>query len=79
MDDTEIYDKLTPIFQEVFDDDTLIPTAEMTANDVEEWDSLSHIRLIVAVEEFFKIKFSSAEVGELEIVAEFVALIESKL
>ena len=79
MDDSEIYEKITPIFQDIFDEDDLELSPEMTAADVEEWDSLNHIRLIVAVEEFFDAKFSTAEVGELRNVADFVALIQSKL
>jgi acyl carrier protein len=48
MQTAEIYSRLTPIFRDVLDDDALVPTPELTAHDVDEWDSLRHIRLIVS-------------------------------
>ena len=72
------YAKLTEVFHDVFDDDSIVVTPELTANDVEEWDSLSHIRLVVAVEKTFGLKFSAAEVGRLKNVGEFMSLIQSK-
>ena len=74
-----IYEKLTEIFQDIFDNDDVIATPVLTADDVEEWDSLSHIRVIVTIEEEFDIKFSVSEIVELNNVAEMVALIESKV
>lgn len=74
-----IYEKLSDIFQETFDNDDVIATPELTANEVEEWDSLSHIRVIVAIEEEFVIKFSISEIVELKNVGEMAALIESKV
>ncbi|HKX43776.1 MAG TPA: acyl carrier protein [Burkholderiaceae bacterium] len=73
-----LYPQLTTIFRDVFDDDTIVVTPELTADDVDEWDSLSHIRLVLAVEKKFGLKFSAAEVGRLKNVGEFVALIDSK-
>lgn len=78
MSDTEIYEKLTPVFRDVFDDDALTPTAEMSADDVEEWDSLSHIRLIISVEKAFGIRLSTVEVGGLKQVGDLVRVIASK-
>ncbi len=73
-----IYERLTPIFQDVFDSDDLVAAPELTAKDVEGWDSLSHIRLIVAVEAEFGIKFSISELSGLKNVGAMVALIEAK-
>nr|WP_315190029.1 acyl carrier protein [uncultured Albidiferax sp.] len=73
-----IYTKLTAIFHDVFDDETIVVTPELTADDVDEWDSLAHIRLVLAIEKKFGLKFSAAEVGRLKNVGEFVALIQSK-
>jgi acyl carrier protein len=73
-----IYAKLTDIFHDVFDDDSIVVAAQLTAADVDEWDSLSHIRLVLAIEKKFGVKFSAAEVGRLKNVGEFVALIQSK-
>ncbi|CAN7196169.1 acyl carrier protein [Rhizobacter sp. LjRoot28] len=78
MNQDAIYEKLTAIFHDVFDDDSIVVTPELTADDVDEWDSLSHIRLVLAVEKKFGLKFSAAEVGRLKNVGEFVALISSR-
>ena len=79
MSDIEIFEKLTPIFQDVFDDDEIVLVSDLTAADVDEWDSLSHIRLIVSVEQAFGISFTAAEVSRLENVGEFADLVKSKL
>jgi acyl carrier protein len=70
--------RLTEIFRDVFDDESLVLTDAMTANDVEGWDSLSHINLIVAIEKAFKIRFTTAEVTNLKNVGELSALIQRK-
>ena len=78
MSNDDYYAKLTQVFQSVFDDDSIVVTPELTANDVDDWDSLGHIRLILAVEAAFGMRFSAAEVKRLQNVGEFVALIQSK-
>ena len=78
MDTTAHYATLTHVFHDVFDDDSIVVTPELTADDVDEWDSLAHIRLVVAVEKKFGMKFSAAEVGKLKNVGELVSLIEAK-
>lgn len=75
----EIYDQLTAIFHDIFDDDTLVLTPELTASDVPEWDSFNHINLIVAIEHRFKIKFQTAELEQLHSVGHLVSLIQTKL
>jgi acyl carrier protein len=57
-----ILEELTPVFRRVLDDDHLVIAAAMTAKDVDGWDSLSHVSLIVAIEECFKIKFKLRDV-----------------
>ena len=79
METQEIFKKLTPIFREVLDQDSLVLTPELTAHDVADWDSLSHIRLVVSVEELFNVKFPLTRVAELKNVGEFVALIQESL
>lgn len=79
MSETEIYAKLTEVFRDVFDDEELTPTAAMTADDVEEWDSLSHIRLMLSVEKAFGVRFSTVELGNLKSVGDLAALVRSKL
>lgn len=79
MTDADILARLTPVFQDVFDDDDLQPHATMTAGDVSEWDSLSHIRLIISIEKAFGVKFNAAEVGGLANVGDMISLIQKKL
>jgi len=75
----DIYQRLTPIFEDVFDEDDLVVTAETTANDISEWDSLRHIRLIIAVEKEYGIKFLTSEVNDFKNVGELVAMINAKM
>ncbi|MBV8571753.1 MAG: acyl carrier protein [Acidobacteriaceae bacterium] len=78
MQDSEVYDKLTGIFRDVFDDDSLTARPDLSADQVDEWDSLSHIRLMLTVERAFNIKFSAGEIGKLKNVGDLVHLIEAK-
>jgi acyl carrier protein len=78
MDETDIYAKLTTVFCDVFDDDSINVTSGLSARDVDDWDSLTHIRLMVTVEKAFKVKFSTPEIGKLENVGDLVALIKSR-
>ncbi|OAN49238.1 acyl carrier protein [Paramagnetospirillum marisnigri] len=75
----DIYARLTPLMCDIFDNDTVVATPTLSAEQVREWDSLSHIRLMVAIEVEFSIKFSTAEVTDLKNVGELVAVIEGKL
>ena len=71
----EIFAQLTEIFQDVFDDDTIVLTDETTADDIEDWDSLEQINLLVAIEKQFKIKFRLADVSNLENVGAMADLV----
>jgi acyl carrier protein len=73
-----IYAKLTEIFREIFDDDTLKLTANTTASDIPDWDSANHINITVASESAFGIRFNSSELEELHNVGELVATIKRK-
>jgi len=75
---SDIYERLTPIFHDVFDNDDVVVTPELTAEDVSEWDSLSHIRLMVAIEAAFGMSFTTAEVTSFKNVGELAACIESR-
>jgi acyl carrier protein len=79
MQTADIYAQLTTIFHDLFDDDSLVLTPELTAADVPEWDSFNHINLIVAVETTFKIKFQTAELEQLHTVDHLAGLIATKL
>ncbi|ALR30601.1 acyl carrier protein [Chryseobacterium sp. IHB B 17019] len=78
MNNNEILQKLTGIFREELDNNEINLTAESTAEDVEEWDSLSHIQLIVAVEKAFGIRFTSSEIQSWNNVGEMMDSINSK-
>jgi acyl carrier protein len=69
---------LTAVFREVFDDDELQLKPEMTADDVDGWDSLAHIRLILSVQKAFGVKFSPVEMNRLKNVGDLIALIKDK-
>jgi acyl carrier protein len=79
MDEKQIYARLSEVFESVFDDDSIQLTPALTAKDVDGWDSLTHIRLLLTVERSFKVKFSTTEIGKLEDVGGLVALIQKKL
>ena len=78
MDEPQIYTRLAEIFQDVFDEESIEVTPELSAKDVDGWDSLTHIRLILTVEKAFKIKFSTSEIGKLKNVGDLVALIKAR-
>jgi len=71
----EIFTQLTEIFQDVFDDDEIVLTDATTADDIEDWDSLEQINLLVAIEKQFKIKFQLADVSNLENVGAMADLV----
>lgn len=75
----DIFKKLNEIFREVFDDDEIVVSEATTSADIEEWDSLEHINLIVAVEKCFEIKFNMGEVSSMKDVGEMADMIYSKL
>ena len=73
-----IMDPLNDIFREVFDDDDINISPEMTADDVDGWDSLSHVNLIVTIEARFNIKFTQKELLTFKNVGDLMASIENK-
>ncbi|MCR5730737.1 MAG: acyl carrier protein [Ruminococcus sp.] len=75
----KIFDKLNRVFQDVFDNETLELEDNTTADDIEDWDSLTHIDLVVAVEKEFGIKFSMGEVRKLQNVGEMVDIILKRI
>ena len=72
-----VYVELNAIFSDIFDEDiTLFP--ETTAKDIEDWDSLEHIRLIAAVEREFGVKFTMKEVSAMKNVGEMMDIIAER-
>jgi acyl carrier protein len=78
MDEAQIYARLTDIFEDVFDDDSIKLTPGLSAKDVDGWDSLTHIRLLLTIEKAFATRFSTSEIGELKNVGDLVALIKAR-
>jgi acyl carrier protein len=79
VDEAQIYVQLEPIFHDVFDDEALKLTPGLTAKEVDGWDSLTHIRLMLSIEKAFKVKFSTSEYGSLKNVGDLVGLIKKRL
>ncbi len=77
--DDEILGRLNTIFRDVLDDDEIDLTPATVADDVEGWDSLAHVRLMLTVERAFSLKFTAAQVGRLKNVGDLVALIADRL
>jgi acyl carrier protein len=78
MDEPQIYKRLSQVFADVFDQDSIEVTPELSAKDVDGWDSLTHIRLILTIEKAFKVRFSTSEIGKLANVGDLVTLIKAR-
>ena len=72
----KVREKLNDIFCEVFDDDEIVISEDMTADDIEEWDSLMQVTLIVAIEGEFGIQLNASEIGQLANVGAMLTLLE---
>jgi acyl carrier protein len=79
MNRSDIYQQINSVFQDVFDDDSILVQDSTSASDISGWDSMAHINLVLGVEQEFGVKFKTAEVAQLKNVGEFVDLIQSKL
>jgi len=78
MTNTLIIEKLTPILREVFYDDDIVAVPQMTASQVNGWDSLGHVRLLVEIERAFDVRFDATEISTLKSVGDLADLIERK-
>ena len=79
MTRSEIMEKVTDIFHEVFDDDSIVLTDATTADDIEDWDSLTHITLITEIEDAFDFKFDMGDVLGMANVGEMITLLEKNV
>lgn len=75
----EVFERLTEVFRDVFDDEEIEINDGTTADDIEDWDSLEHINLVVAVEKEFSIKFNMGEVNKFKNVGEMVDIILTRV
>lgn len=78
MMNDQLWSEVTDIFRQTLDNDTISLTESTTAKDVEGWDSITHVLVIVAVEKKFRVKFTAKEIQSLQNVGELVGLIRSK-
>ena len=79
MDRAAIHKQLTGVFRDVFDDPAIEIAETTTAADIPDWDSLTHVNLIVAAEKSFKVRFSTKDVQGLQNVGEFIELVARKM
>lgn len=79
MDRNEILKQVNTIFIDILDDEALVLKETTQAPDVEGWDSLAHIQLVVAIEKHFKIRFTSKEIQSWKNVGEMIDTVNSKL
>ena len=77
-DTTEIYERLSEIFRDVFEDETLTARPGLTASDIPGWDSLTNLRLVLTVQKAFGVKFTAHEITNLNNVGELAALVHAK-
>ncbi|MBR6519060.1 MAG: acyl carrier protein [Oscillospiraceae bacterium] len=71
-----IFEELTEIFRDIFDDEEIELTDETTSDDIEDWDSLEQINLLVAIEKKFSVKFKLDDVSHLANVGDMVSLVQ---
>lgn len=79
MERTEIFTKIELIFREVFDDNTIQIAEEMSAADIEEWNSLNHMILVSEVEKVFSIKFKLKDLNKMRNIGDMMDIVTSKL
>ena len=78
MSDQTIINSITPVFQEIFDEPNLVVTKELDASQVDNWDSLNHISLIVELEDLCSCSFTTDELANLRNVGDFIDLLKAK-
>lgn len=79
MEQSQIYTELTNVFHKTFNNAALVLTETLSASDVDNWDSLTHMILISEIENHFDIKFKLKELNKMKNVGDLVAIIESKI
>jgi acyl carrier protein len=78
VDDAEIYAFLAELFRDLFDRDDIVLRPELTAGDVDGWDSFKQVEILVATEAQFGVKFRTREIDGLHSLGDLVALVRQK-
>ncbi len=78
MNREQVMERLTEIFRDVFDDESIVLTVNTSAKDIEDWDSLEHINLIAAVEKAFRMRFTMKEVSGMKNVGEMADIVMAR-
>lgn len=78
MNKNEIIERLTEVFKDVFDDDSIIIRENTTSSDIDDWDSIEHINLISAIEDEFNMQFKMREVSGMKNVGEMIEIIRER-
>ena len=78
MERNELLIQINTIFRDILDNEDVVVEESTTANDVEEWDSLTHIQLVVAIEKYFNIRFTSIEIQSWKNVREMLDCIQNR-
>ena len=79
MERNVIIEKLTNVFHEIFKDESIVLRDDMTAEDVENWDSLTHMLMISEVEQEFQVKFKLKDLNKLKTVGDLITIVVGKL
>lgn len=69
---------LTQVFRDIFEDDDLVISPQTTAADVEGWDSLMHVAIVIEAEKVFSVRFTSSQVAALQTVGDLIALVDAR-
>ena len=72
MEFNQVLKEINTIFIDVFDDETIVLTTATNSDDIEDWDSLNHIQLVVAIEKHFKLRFTTSEIENWKNVGEII-------
>ncbi len=79
MNKVEIYEKITGVLRQVLDNDAIEAVPEMSADDVDEWDSLSHISIVLGIEQAFGVRFATPEIAQFENIGQLADLVVEKI
>ena len=78
MNRSDIFNKVQEVFREVLEDEKLIIKENFNSDDIDDWDSLTHIMLVVEIEKTFSMRFMSSEISNWKDIGAMITAIENK-